>query len=108
MPRLNDSDRLHLRRFTALEVSKARHDGHGGVRIDLRGDDVALATTAMAQAVSIPERVEAARRLVAMWNLFRGVPTGELEQMARAETRSAQNAGMEDGPNAHPSTRSSE
>lgn len=83
MSKLNDHDRLTLQRHMDILDSPAHHDGVCGVRITLNGQNVALATTAMSQSLSVPEQKEVARRLALLWNLCRHVPTNKLETMIK-------------------------
>lgn len=69
-----------------LEHMKAAWDGHRSVRISAWGRDRGLATTAYSYALTDAEKVAAAARISALWNLAaaRGWSTHQINQMVAA------------------------
>lgn len=47
------------------------------------GRHIGLATTAYSYSLTVAQRVEATKRLAAMWSLLRRIPTSELERLVQ-------------------------
>lgn len=67
-----------------IEFVTARWDGHRSLRLRRSGLDVGLATTAYSYSLTGDEKLQAARRLAALWTLAatREWTTDEIERMA--------------------------
>lgn len=73
-----------------IDHMAAAWDGHRSVRIRAGGMDRGLATTAYSYALTDAEKVAAAARISALWNLAaaRGWSTHQINQMVAAEAES--------------------
>ncbi|MCA0851202.1 hypothetical protein [Salipiger thiooxidans] len=69
-----------------LEHCPTAWDGHRSVRVKAGGRDLGLATTAYSYALTDAEKVSAAARISALWNLaaVQGWTTHQINQMAAA------------------------
>ena len=74
-----------------LEHCPSAWDGHRSVRVKAGGRDLGLATTAYSYALTDAEKVAAAARISALWNLAaaQGWTTHQINQMAAAATESS-------------------